>query len=74
MKSPFIPFVLLLIALASHLALAEEETGEARTAAELVATCADCHEIDNAGYRDNPHAVLNRDPRPGNASRGRVEL
>jgi DmsE family decaheme c-type cytochrome len=62
MKSPLIPFALLLVALVGHLAFAEEEGGPAMAASEIVASCADCHDIDTPAYRDNPHAVLNRDP------------
>lgn len=52
----------MMVVLLGHFAQAGEEAGEEMTSAKIVATCADCHELDNAGYRDNPHAVLNRDP------------
>ena len=62
MKSPLMLFPVFLAVLVGHLVLAGEGTDQKMAAAEMVAACADCHEIDTPGYRDNPHAVLNRDP------------
>lgn len=67
MRRPTIPFLsialgalALLVLTSAPLATAEEEGAGA--AAEIVDTCAGCHDLETPGYTRNPHRVINQDP------------
>ena len=43
-------------------AAGEDQDDEVMGALAEVAGCAECHDLDRPGFRDNPHGVLNEDP------------